>query len=131
MNYATRIVVVGILMLLWSPTIHAQDVSGAWQFEVELEGGRTGSPTFVFTQDGNVLSGTFDGTLGEADVSGTIQGDQIEFGFEVHRMVPGLGSLSTKVAYAGTVKGDTMTGTCDYGDLLGSGEWHAEKAEAN
>ena len=47
------------------------------------------------------------------------------------RMFPGFGSLSTKVAYTGSVNGDTMTGTCDYGDLLGSGEWHAEKAEAN
>ena len=130
MSHAKRVIVGGILMLLWSPTIHAQDVSGTWQFEVELEVG-PGSPTFVYSQDGNVLSGTFDGTLGEAYVSGTIQGDQIEFGFEVQRMVPGLGSLSTKVAYTGTVNGDTMTGTCDYGDLLGSGEWHAEKAEAN
>ena len=49
-----------------------------------------------------------------------IQGDQIEFWFELQ---------GTKAAYTGTVNGDSMTGTCDYGGL-GSGEWHAEKSEA-
>ena len=119
MNYGKRIVVVGILMLLWSPTIHAQDVSGVWQFEVDLGVG-SGSPTFVFVQDGNVLSGTYEGTFGEADVTGALQGYQIEFWFEVQ---------GTKAAYTGTVNGDSMTGRCDYGGL-GSGEWHAEKSEA-
>ena len=120
MSHAKPIVLVAILVSLWSLTIRAQDVSGAWQFEVELAVG-AGSPTFVFVQDGNVLSGTYEGTFGEAAVSGTIQGDQIEFWFEVQ---------GTKATYTGTVNGDTMTGACDYGDL-GSGEWQAEKSEAN
>jgi len=120
MGHAKRFILVGILVSLWSLTTHAQDVSGVWQFEVDLGVG-SGSPTFVFVQDGNVLSGTYEGTFGEADVSGTIQGDQIEFWFEVQ---------GTKATYTGAVDGDTMTGTGDYGGL-GSGEWHAEKSQIN
>ena len=33
-------------------------------------------------QDGETLSGTYQGTFDTADVSGTIQGDRIEFSFE-------------------------------------------------
>ena len=96
----------------------APDISGTWQFTVELDLGG-GRPTFVFEQDGESLSGTFEGTFGEADVSGTIQGNDVEFWFELQ---------GTKATHTGAVDGNTMSGTCDY-DGIGSGVWAGEKAD--
>ena len=56
------------------------DVSGAWDFVVELDIG-SGEPTFAFTQDGETLTGTCQGTFGEAEVSGTVTGNEIKFRF--------------------------------------------------
>ncbi len=92
------------------------DVSGTWDFVVELDIG-SGEPTFEFTQDGETLTGTYQGTFGEAEVSGTVTGSAIEFRFG--------GQLGDAV-YTGTVDGDTMKGTCDYGGL-GEGTWEAER----
>ena len=105
------------LVLGATPAI-AQDVSGTWEFDVELDVGG-GSPTFVFQQDGETLSGTYQGTFGDADVTGTVSGNDIEFTFEVQ------GATAT---YTGTISGDTMEGSCDYGGV-GSGTWQAEKVE--
>ena len=104
-------------LVLAAPVL-AQEVSGTWQFTVELDVGR-GRPTFVFVQDGDTLSGTYQGTFDAADVSGTVQGDQIEFRFEVQ---------GTTATYTGTIADNTMTGTCEYVGV-GSGSWEAEKAE--
>ena len=43
------------------------DVSGAWDFVVELGIG-SGEPTFAFTQDSETLTGTCQGPFGEAEV---------------------------------------------------------------
>jgi hypothetical protein len=114
----TRGTVIGLLaMLVWSAPAQAQNISDTWQFAVELDVGG-GRPTFVFTQDGETLSGTYQGTFDAADVSGTIQGDRVEFSFELQ------GSTAT---YTGTVDNNTMSGTCDYVGI-GSGVWEAERA---
>ncbi len=94
----------------------AQDASGTWQFTVELDVGG-GTPTFVFVQDGDTLSGTYQGTFGQAELEGTIVGAQIEFWFETQGI---------KAIYTGTLDGDTMSGTCDYGEV-GSGAWDGER----
>ena len=119
MTEMTRLAILGALaIVVWVAPAQAQDISGTWQFTVELDVG-VGRPTFVFTQDGETLSGTYQGTFDTADVSGTIQGDRIEFSFEVQ------GSTAT---YIGTVDGNTMSGTCDYIGV-GSGVWEGEKTE--
>ncbi len=92
------------------------DVTGTWDFTVELDIGG-GEPTFTFTQDGETVTGTYTGTFGEAEVTGTVTGSDIEFRFG--------GQLGDAV-YIGTVDGDTMKGTCDYGGL-GEGTWEAER----
>ena len=108
---------IGIALIAVSPAL-AQDISGTWDFVVELDAGG-GEPTFVFEQDGAMLSGVYEGLFGEAEVIGTIDGNQVEFWFEVQ------GATAT---YTGTIDGDTMEGTCDYGGV-GSGEWEADRVE--
>ena len=58
------------------------DISGAWEFNVETAAG-SGSPSFVFTQAGEKLTGTYSGLFGKADLTGTVKGDQIDFKFNL------------------------------------------------
>ena len=53
------------------------------------------------------MTGTYKGAFGEADVTGTLKGDKIEFTFKIQ--------VDVVVVYKGTVDGDVMKGTCDYG----------------
>ena len=99
-------------------SVLAQEVSGTWQARVQLDAG-SGEPTFVFAQEEEELSGTYQGTFGAADVTGRVEGDQVEFWFETQ---------GTKATYTGVISGRTMKGTCDYGGV-GSGTWEAEKVE--
>ena len=119
MIHVTRLTATAaVALLVWATPVLAQEVSGTWQFTVELDVGR-GQPTFVFAQDGDTLSGTYQGTFDSAAVSGTVQGDRIEFRFEVQ------GNTAT---YTGTIADNTMSGMCEYVGV-GSGVWDAERAD--
>src|SRR6266496_4451794 len=60
------------------------DVSGTWTFEVQTEAG-TGTPTVTLKQSGEMLTGHYSSmTLGEADLQGTVKGDQIAFTFNAN-----------------------------------------------
>jgi hypothetical protein len=93
------------------------DVTGTWKLEVDL-GGNTGSPEFTFTQKGEKLTGKYKGQLGEADVTGTVKGNKIEFSFSIGDM--------GKAVYTGTVDKDGMKGKAEYGDQL-SGTFTGKK----
>lgn len=86
----------------------AADVTGTWNATVDLGGGQGGTPTFVLKQDGEKLTGTYSGALGESAVHGTIKGNDVTFDFDVQ---------GAAVHYAGKLDADgkTMKGTCDYG----------------
>ncbi len=112
-------VVVVMVVTLGVSLIGQTDVSGTWNAVVELELG-SGEPVFVFTQDGEILTGTYEGTFGRAELRGRVLGDKIEFSFGAE----GVGEAT----YTGTVTGDSMEGTCDYGPV-GGGTWNARKSE--
>lgn len=94
---------------------YAADISGKWAFEVETDMG-SGSPTFVFKQDGSKLTGTYTGQFGEAPLTGAIQGGKVEFSIEV---APAGEKLT--VTYTGTLDGErAMKGTVNFaGQALG------------
>jgi len=85
------------------------DVSGTWNLTVAFTGG-TGNPVFTFKQDGEKLTGHYQGALGEAEVTGTITGSAIKFGFKV-------GGTDDTVTYSGTVDGDAMKGSVNLGQF--------------
>jgi hypothetical protein len=80
------------------------DVTGKWAFNVETSAG-AGAPTFTFKQDGEKLTGHYTGTFGEADLTGTVKGADIAFGFTVDAQ-----GTALKETYTGTVDKDTMKG---------------------
>jgi hypothetical protein len=112
---------VWVLLLLVPLVLGAADVSGKWVLQVELSAG-SGSPTFTFRQDGEKITGRYSGTLGEADVTGTIRGDDIQFQFTVKG---DLGELTAR--YTGKVSGDTMKGKADYGPAVGNGTFEGKR----
>ena len=111
----TLVVVIGLL--LCGLTLLAADLSGTWSADVALDAGN-GTAKFVLTQKGDTLSGTYAGALGEAKVTGTVKGNQVEWTFEN----PDAG----KVVYKGTLEGETIKGTCEYGSV-GKGTFTAQK----
>ncbi len=107
-----------IVMVAGAAGLAGQEVTGTWVLSVDLGATGSGNATFVFEQDGEKLTGTYSGALGEHRVRGSVHGDQIEFHFETDEV--GL------VSYSGTVTGSEVEGTCEYGDLA-SGTFRGRK----
>jgi hypothetical protein len=89
----------------------AADVTGTWIMAVETGAG-SGSPTFILVQKGETLSGSYKGQLGEAQVAGTVKGDDVTIEYKVEGQA---GSLSVK--YTGKTDGKTMSGKVSLGQL--------------
>ena len=102
-------------------------IGGVWKFTVELEIG-TGHPTVTLKQDGEKLTGTYDGRYGAAPLEGTIKENKIEFTVSMTAE----GAAVTGV-FSGVVEGDNgnqgMHGAVDF-DQAGEGTWTAVRAAA-
>jgi pimeloyl-ACP methyl ester carboxylesterase len=94
------------------------DITGKWKAKVEVAG-QTGEPTFTLKQDGDKITGKYEGSFGEQDVTGKVTDDKVEFEFTIEQ---------GKVVYKGTIDKDTMKGDVKYGDL--DGTWTAEREPA-
>lgn len=101
------------LAALSSPVAaQAVDVSGEWVFDVSTGQG-SGSPTFLFKQDGERLTGTYKGLLGEAELTGSVKGNAIKFSF-----TGTLQGTELTVTYEGSIEGaDSIKGTVDFGGM--------------
>lgn len=110
-----------VLFALFSMAAMAADISGMWVAAVETDAG-SGSPTFVFKQTGDQLTGTYSGAFGEQKLTGTVKGNQATWTFTADA-----GGESVKVTYTGTLDGDNkMKGTLDLGSV-GKGTFTATK----
>ncbi len=98
----------------------AEDVSGSWDLAVESRQG-TARPTITFRQEGEKLSGTYQGRMGEVPLQGTLKGNSIQFSLKLK-----FRDQDIQVTYTGTVEGDAMKGTVQFGDS-GSGSWTARR----
>ncbi len=87
---------------------------------VETQAG-SGSPTFTLKQDGETLTGTYKGQLGEANVKGTVKGKEIKITYKIN-----VQDMDLDVEYSGTVDGDTMKGKVKLGEL-GEGTFTGKK----
>lgn len=120
-----RICAVLAISVIWSATsasesaLAADSVDGGWNIDVDVAG-NTGTPVFTFKQDGEKLSGRYKGRFGEAEVTGKLKGNEIEFSIEAN---------GAKVTYTGTVAKDRMEGNVDY-DGQANGTWTGRKIDA-
>jgi hypothetical protein len=90
------------------------NVTGKWAFNVETAAG-SGTPTITFTQDGEKLAGKYAGQLGEADLTGTVKGQDIAFTFNVDAQ-----GTMLNFKYTGTIENkDALKGKVE---IVGLGE---------
>jgi hypothetical protein len=99
------------------------DITGAWVFEVTTDNGTT-TPAVTFKQDGEKITGHYSSqTLGEADLTGTLKGQDLVFSFSAD-----LQGTSVPVSYKGTVQGnDSIKGTIDVAGGLATGTFTAKR----
>jgi hypothetical protein len=81
------------------------DITGDWTFNVETGMG-SGTPAITFKQEGEKLTGTYSGQLGNTAFTGTVKGTAVEFSFTTEAQ-----GQSIDVVYKGTVDGTSMKGS--------------------
>jgi hypothetical protein len=98
------------------------DVTGDWEMTMESPRGGEMTRAVHFEQDGEKITVTMESRRGdEVTAEGTIKGSAIEW--TISRETP-RGEMN--LVYKGTVDGDTMNGTVEFGDF-GSGDWTAKR----
>jgi hypothetical protein len=114
MKTIIRIAVILTVALLTSAQLGAQgtNVTGDWAFTVTTDQG-SGTPTITFKQDGEKLTGKYEGQLGAADLTGTVKGNAITFTFTVD-----VQGQQAPVTYKGTVEKNTMKGSLDIAGMV-------------
>ena len=117
MRQAMRVaalVVASVVIAMGAPA----SVAGVWQFTVELEMG-TGRPVVTFKQDGEKLTGSYEGRYGASQLEGTVKENKIEFSISV--VAEGTTVTGT---FTGTYADDKMSGEVEY-EGAGGGSWTA------
>jgi hypothetical protein len=107
-----------LMLLVLAATLAGADISGTWNADVQTDAG-SGTPVFVLKQSGEKLAGTYSGALGEAQVTGTVKGQDVVIEFEVQ---------GARIVYAGKLDagGQKMQGKVDMAGLA-SGTFTAAK----
>jgi len=107
--------IVFVVGLLASAQLGAQagnNITGEWGFTVQTDQGG-GTPVITFKQDGEKLTGKYNGQLGAADLTGTVTGSDVAFTFTID-----VQGQQAPVSYKGTVEKNTMKGTLDIGGMV-------------
>ena len=117
--------IVAVAVILSAPRTNAQaakvDVTGKWLFNVETGAG-SGTPTMTFTQDGEKLTGKYNGQFGDADLTGTVKGQDIAFSFNVDAQ-----GTALTFKYTGTIENkDALKGKVEIAGL-GEGTFTAKR----
>jgi hypothetical protein len=120
-----RAAAVAVAVMLFAPHTNAQadkvNVTGKWLFNVETGAG-SGTPTMTFTQDGEKLTGKYNGQFGDADLTGTVKGQDIAFSFNVDAQ-----GTALTFKYTGTIENkDALKGKVEIAGL-GEGTFTAKR----
>jgi hypothetical protein len=116
----TTLLLACVVVLPCAVPLYAVDVTGTWQMTVESPQG-TAHPSLVLKQDGEKLTGTYKGRIGESRLEGTVNNDRIRFTVTLKFQ-----DQPFVITYTGTVEQDTMKGTAQFGEA-GSGNWSAQR----
>jgi hypothetical protein len=96
------------------------DVTGIWDSTVESPQGTLASVA-TYKQEGETLTGTHVGQMGEVPLKGTVKGDQITYVITVD-----IQGQQLTITYSGKVDGDVIAGTAEFGGM-GSATWTAKR----
>jgi hypothetical protein len=89
----------------------AESIAGLWVITVESPMGRDAMQT-RFEQSGERLSGVMKAAGADVPLQGNVNGEAIRFDMSLD-----VRGQSLKLEYAGTVHGDEMTGTVQFGPM--------------
>jgi hypothetical protein len=109
-----------LLMIPLMLTAQEVDISGDWELTSEMRG-REITQNLKIVQDGEKITVTMEGRMGEQTGEGTIKGNKVEWSITMNTQ---RGEFT--ITYTGTVEGDTMKGEAQMGDF-GAREWTAKK----
>jgi opacity protein-like surface antigen len=120
-----RLAVAAAAALAMSSVAYAQaakvDLTGKWLFSVQTDAG-AGTPTVTLKQDGEKLTGHYNGQLGDVDVAGSVKGSDFTFAFSSD-----LQGTKIDVTYKGTiVNKDELKGSLSIAGL-GEGTFTAKR----
>lgn len=88
------------------------NITGTWVMDVQTDAG-SGTPTFVLTQEGEAITGTYSGALGESPVTGSCTDGNLELIIAMSGM-----GQEMQVKYNGALQEDgSLKGTVDMGQL--------------
>jgi hypothetical protein len=123
MKWRAAVIVVVLVTVSAAMAASQDSVAGTWNLSVVFDQG-SGSPTVVLKQDGEKLTGTYTGQMGEFPLEGTFKEKNIAFTVSVN-----VQGNEIALVYTGTLEADgTLKGTVDLGGM-GSGTWTGKKAE--
>jgi hypothetical protein len=127
MRTASRLIFVVALFAasLDAPVATAEPakVDGKWNVLLQLET-ITGHPVLTLKQNGEKLTGTYEGRYGPSPLEGEIKENRIAFAVTFTAE----GSKTTGV-FQGTVDGASMSGSVEF-EGAGNGTWSAVRAKA-
>jgi L-seryl-tRNA(Ser) seleniumtransferase len=95
-------------------------VGGTWIVTTQSPMGSRDADA-IFTQVGEQLSGKMVSPRGEVPLAGTLKGDAVAFGVNVN-----VQGQELQIDYTGTVDGDTMSGTVQFGPIA-KGTWTGKR----
>ena len=111
MKFTTLLMTLLVTLLVAAPLL-AADVGGKWTASVEGPNGDKMDIAFDFKVDGSKLTGTVKDPMGEGAISeGKVDGDSISF-----VVARDFGGNDMKILHKGTVSGDEMKLTVEFGD---------------
>ena len=99
------------------------NIAGQWHFTVELSMG-IGKPLVTFKQDGEKITGTYEGRYGKSNLEGTVKENAVQFTVTV--VAEG---TTVSGVFSGTFEKDRMSGSVEY-EGAGEGTWTAVRAPA-
>lgn len=115
-----------MLVVLLSAVSNGADFSGKWKFMIELDPVGYGEPVFHLEQKGTTLNGKYFGPLGDKTVTGTVNGNTVEFSFVFDRA----GKPVTAV-YTGTLTASNkMSGKLKFHGFFVTGVWTATRQDS-
>lgn len=82
------------------------NLSGTWQMSWTARNGNQRQATVQIKQNGNQLSGKFEGARGSTSIRGNLQGNQVTLNVKMRKR---------QVAFTGTVDGNKMSGATEQG----------------
>ena len=97
-------------------------VAGKWNGALQLES-ISSKPTLTFVQDGEKLTGTYQGYYGASPIEGVVK--EKEIAFTVTYTIEG---SKIQAYFTGTVDAESMGGKVEF-EGAGSGTWSATRAK--